>query len=868
VFTRSFRRSHARRVARERKRAAQARQRALLAGATLGATAVLAANAEAATYIVNSTADGAPGTCSPSPTPGVCTLRDAVTEANGTGEADTVDLSGVSGAITLDPAIGVIDITDPGGLNINGPGPGTLTVSGGNATEIFQINPGAGDVSISGLTLTAGSSTTDGGAIRNTGAPLTLTNVTISGNTAAEDGGGVYSESPLTVSGSTITGNTAGRGGGIAQLGKYATVAIENSTISGNTAATGGGIFSNFAEVSISGSHVQNNQATGEGGGGIAAFAGSLSLTGSTISGNTSAQGGGGIFSLTKYGTTIDSSTISNNTATDGGGLDILGLFGSGQNPVLVQGSTISGNRAPNGAGIEIGYAEGSTPVTVMASTISGNLGGPDSFGGGVLIAGGLNSPFELVNSTISGNSATDGGGVSLGYGGGPPLLGPGGSIGFDNSTIAQNTAENSGGGIYLGQYDLGLGYESGTAAINSTIVADNTAGGAPNDLFRPPSSTSGGFNDTFSLIENPGNAPLLSSQALITGVDPQLGTLANNGGPTQTMLPSNTSPVIDQGIAQAGLTADQRGEPRTVNNGKAQPPGGDGTDIGAVELPLIPPGPTPPGPTPPGPTPPGPTAPASLGIAATIGPATGITTTKAVLHGTITTNGQAVNWHFEYGRDTNSARLAQNGRPRYGRNTPSAAIGSGQGDVPVSFEINRLKPGTLYHYRLVAVSSSGQRVSSRDATFKTPRAATRVRIGARRASALSPGCVVGAGGGEREVPALAAEATRRRMRLTLRGTIRTRGTLARSAGGTVRVSFTVNLPDGRARRTARSRVRRGRWKISLVAPGVNLDPLPPRYLITVRYSGDRSLQPARTSRRVRLGIECARRIPAPPVTG
>jgi CSLREA domain-containing protein len=556
---------------------AQARQRALVAGATLGATMAFAANAEAATYLVNSTDDDGTGTCNPSP--GECTLRDAVltANANGTvGTPDTVDLSGVTGTITLDPAMGAIDINHPGGLNINGPGPGALTVSGGNATGIFE-NTGGTAVSISGLTLTAGSSADNGAAISNTDVPLTLTNVTISGNTTTDNGGGVYTEGPLTVSGSTITGNTAADvGGGIAAVGKYTDIVIENSTIgTGNTADNGGGIF---------------------------IFGGSLEITGSTVSGNASAAGGGGgIFSQTKYGTTIDSSTISTNTAASGGGLEVLGsAAGSepGQNPVLVESSTISGNQAPNGAGIEIGYDDGSTPVTVIASTISGNQGGSGSFGGGVLFTGLVNSAFDLVNSTISGNSATNGAGVSLGYEGSGALLGPSGSISFDNSTIAGNTAATSGGGIYLGQYASEPSYVSGTAAINSTIVAGNT----PNDLFRPTTSAGGGFNDTFSLIENPGNAPLLGSQSL-TGVDAQLGALGDNGGPTRTMLPSDTSPAIDQGLAQAGLTTDQREEPRTVDNGKLRPPGGDGTDIGAVELPVIPPAPPPP--TPPTPAPP-----------------------------------------------------------------------------------------------------------------------------------------------------------------------------------------------------------------------------------------------------------------------
>ena len=73
----------------------------------------------------------------------------------------------------------------------------------------------------------------------------------------------------------------------------------------------------------------------------------------------------------------------------------------------------------------------------------------------------------------------------------------------------------------------------------------------------------------------------------MIEGVSPQLSTLGNHGGPTQTMLPAGTSPVIDQGHAESGTT-DQRGDPRTINvPGLIDPPGGDGTDIGSVELPV-----------------------------------------------------------------------------------------------------------------------------------------------------------------------------------------------------------------------------------------------------------------------------------------
>jgi hypothetical protein len=79
----------------------------------------------------------------------------------------------------------------------------------------------------------------------------------------------------------------------------------------------------------------------------------------------------------------------------------------------------------------------------------------------------------------------------------------------------------------------------------------------------------------------------MLSEQSDIFGQSPELGALANNGGSTETMLPSGTSPVIDQGHAPSSLSTDQRGDPRTVDiAGIPRPPGGDGTDIGSVELP------------------------------------------------------------------------------------------------------------------------------------------------------------------------------------------------------------------------------------------------------------------------------------------
>jgi hypothetical protein len=162
------------------------------------------------------------------------------------------------------------------------------------------------------------------------------------------------------------------------------------------------------------------------------------------------------------------------------------------------------------------------------------------------------------------------------------------------NSTIASNTAAVTGGGLYLGSYSYDSGFGSATVPVNSTIVAGNTAAGSANDLDQANNSTGGAFNLSFSLAQTTGDAPVTQTPAgsSIIGADPQLGGLANNGGPTLTMLLAPTSPAVDKGFAPTGLTTDQRGDPRTIDLSAANAQ--DGTDIGAVEIPVPPPTPAP----------------------------------------------------------------------------------------------------------------------------------------------------------------------------------------------------------------------------------------------------------------------------------
>src|SRR5215510_13481427 len=221
--------------------------------------------ASAATFTVTNTGDN--GGINPAPGAGTGTLRQAIVDANAMAGADTINFAaGVTGTITLGSALPQItqDVT------INGPGASVLTVSGNNSFQVFNIASGV-TVSISGLKISNGGFPGgSGGGIFNSGT-LTITNSTLSRN-SAPSGGGI-----------------PGEGGGIGNFG--GTLTITNSTLSGNSASEGGGI-ANFGTLTITNSTLSGNRAVSDGGG-ILNRAGLLTVTNSTLSGNTAFEGGG-----------------------------------------------------------------------------------------------------------------------------------------------------------------------------------------------------------------------------------------------------------------------------------------------------------------------------------------------------------------------------------------------------------------------------------------------------------------------------------------------------------------------------------------------------------------------------------------------
>ena len=198
------------------------------------------------TIAVSSTGDTGPGT-----------LRAAIERANLDRAQDTITFApAVTGTITLLSPLPDLS-TD---IILSGPGASALTVARSGAVgTLFTVAGGVEVVSISGLTITGGSAG-DGGGISNSGT-LTLTDCTLSGNSAT----------------------AGGAGGGISNHG--GTMALTDCTLSGNSATGGdaaGGIF-NFGTLTLTDCTLSGNSATGVGGfggaGGGIANSGTMALT-------------------------------------------------------------------------------------------------------------------------------------------------------------------------------------------------------------------------------------------------------------------------------------------------------------------------------------------------------------------------------------------------------------------------------------------------------------------------------------------------------------------------------------------------------------------------------------------------------------
>jgi chitodextrinase len=359
----------------------------------------------------------------------------------------------------------------------------------------------------------------------------------------------------------------------------------------------------------------------GVNGGGAIDSHGTLSVSGSTFSGNsspaTSGTSGGAINSSGTL--TVTTSTFTGNTAQEGGGI-------FNQKTATITNSTFSNNTATIYGGGALLNAAGTE--TLAGDTFTGNSGP----GGGAIDN---DTTLNISDSTFTGNTAGGNGG--------------GGVQNFGTTTITQSTFSGNSSPYGANIYN----YTGFSLAISMSVVAagvngSNCGGQAP--------ITDRGYNiDTGSSCGFSGTS--------MNNTQPQLGTLASNGGPTQTMaLPAGSPAVNAIPASTSGCTGttDQRGTTR---------PQGSGCDVGAYEL-IITSGDTQP-----------PTVPTGLAV-------TGVTAHSVSLSWNASTDNVGVTGYTVY----------RNG----------SSVGTTGGANATSFTDTTAAPSTTYSYTVDAFDGAG----------------------------------------------------------------------------------------------------------------------------------------------------------------
>jgi hypothetical protein len=253
-----------------------------------------------------------------------------------------------------------------------------------------------------------------------------------------------------------------------------------------------------------------NSTAVGSNGGAIYVNAANVSLTNCTLSGNTATAAGasGGALAIISGTLAMNDCTVSGNTATG-----CSGIYVQDSSAAIVN-TTISGNSGPLGDAIHLLSLTANCSITLQNCTVTGNTVSLSTVGSALTfqaMTAGLTASATLTNCTVSGNTSTN----------------------------------PSGQGAIFAQ-PVGGGATS--LVLYSTIVSGNTAGGAASDIAGITVAGGSGNN----LIGTGGGLFNGSNGNIVGFNNPLLGPLENNGGLTQTMLPSDGSPAINAGGAAA----------------------------------------------------------------------------------------------------------------------------------------------------------------------------------------------------------------------------------------------------------------------------------------------------------------------------
>ena len=453
----------------------------------------------------------------------VVALKNAIKAANTNGQSDIITLAtgGTYALIATDNA----EISPTDGVNglpiIRVDGGNALTINGNGATLRRQSNANFRLVSVDYFAVANFNDVNFRGGIAN------------NATTEPKVGGGaLYNRGIVMLEACRFNDNQATRGGAIFNQGE---LIVRNSSFAGNTASEGGAIANRYGHgtVSFSGSSFAGNSANT--GGALWIFQTSVTVGSSTFTGN-SATGSGGAIALSESGASIniEDSTLDSNRAINqnGGALDISG------SAAIISRCTISNNSASDGGGLSNSNSGGLflSNSTVSGNTARGATNRTGGFRGGGLYIGGSQQNFSAPRTNL--DSCTF----------------------FGNR--APNSAQSTVGGIFV---------SDATLNIKNSIVAGNNNGNARDiEVTGNGARLSSGGNNLIG--PSPMALGFIASDRLNV-IDPKLGPLQNNGGPTATHLPLPGSAAM--GAGSTDLETDQRGVTRTQ---------GAATDVGAVQ--------------------------------------------------------------------------------------------------------------------------------------------------------------------------------------------------------------------------------------------------------------------------------------------
>ena len=494
-------------------------------------------------------------------------MRDAITMANNSGGDDAIVFAGgVTGTIQLASELPKLRTN----IDLQGPGADVVTVlrQTGGAYRIFTVdtdnNAAVGPVvKISGLAIAGGDVLTRpppagyGGGIYNNGT-LTVESCTFTGN-FAEYGGAIYSgpvinvdTTTLTVSGCLFDGNRATwRGGAIV--------------------TEGGNSYPESSALTVTGSTFTSNVAQKEGGGAISIEAANGSVVEATIAGCTFSGNqaldpsigiGGAILSRAFRGDTVGGSSTSSTQVSD---------------------SIFSGNQAIRGGALYNSFTTdygGLAEFSVSRSTFQNNSAQIEGGAAMNVASTPLNdestATLALKNCTLGGNSAPQGAAFRNSASGGGDA-----NLNVTACTLHNNVASNAAnGGISNNAISGGIS----KVRLGGNILATTSGANIANSQ----------FGDIISLGYNLSTD---TGSGFLTGPADQINTapkldplgLQNHGGPTPTIALMQ-GPAVDKSKNLDALLTDQRGNgyPRSYDSPffNNAVPGGDGTDIGALEAP------------------------------------------------------------------------------------------------------------------------------------------------------------------------------------------------------------------------------------------------------------------------------------------